>query len=257
MLTRPFSGLDVVAAGIGQGPEELNDMPVRRAIAILTTAAMVAIQPTLAAADPWKDESGRGHGEVKREWKSGGCKYEYKAGRKGVKEEYKCDGPGYAAAPASWVPPGHRRPGYYTGGGPAPLDLGVGRCDRELIGQILGGAAGAAAGSQIGAGTGRVVAIAGGTLAGFLLGGEIGRTMDRADQLCADQILEFAPDGQPVAWTDPRSDGAYEVLPQGTFEARDGRYCREYTARSRVGGRDVQTYGTACRQPDGSWQIVN
>jgi hypothetical protein len=32
--------------------------------------------------------------------------------------------------------------------------------------------------------------------------------------------------------------------------------CREYTAPANVGGQTVQTYGTACRQPDGTWRIV-
>lgn len=35
------------------------------------------------------------------------------------------------------------------------------------------------------------------------------------------------------------------------------RYCREYYGPARIGGRIVQTYGNACLQPDGSWQIVD
>lgn len=34
-------------------------------------------------------------------------------------------------------------------------------------------------------------------------------------------------------------------------------YCREYTTTAYVNGRPVETYGTACRQPDGSWRIVS
>ncbi len=34
-------------------------------------------------------------------------------------------------------------------------------------------------------------------------------------------------------------------------------YCREYTKNVTVGGRVQQSYGTACQQPDGSWQVVN
>lgn len=33
------------------------------------------------------------------------------------------------------------------------------------------------------------------------------------------------------------------------------RYCREYNGQALVAGRYQQTYGTACMQPDGSWQI--
>jgi hypothetical protein len=32
--------------------------------------------------------------------------------------------------------------------------------------------------------------------------------------------------------------------------------CREYTTPANVGGRTVQTFGTACLQPDGTWRIV-
>lgn len=34
-------------------------------------------------------------------------------------------------------------------------------------------------------------------------------------------------------------------------------YCREYTRTIYVGGKPQEGYGTACLQPDGSWQIVN
>lgn len=37
----------------------------------------------------------------------------------------------------------------------------------------------------------------------------------------------------------------------------DASYCREYTKDVVIGGVKQQSYGTACLQPDGSWQIVN
>jgi hypothetical protein len=33
-------------------------------------------------------------------------------------------------------------------------------------------------------------------------------------------------------------------------------YCREYNSRVRVGDAPAAAYGTACYQPDGSWEIV-
>lgn len=167
--------------------------------------------------------------------------------------------PGHAARFAGGPPPWAPAHGYRAkqSGAALPLDLDIGRCNREVIGQLLGGAVGAAAGSQIGDGRGRIVAIIGGTIAGVLLGGEIGRAMDRADQLCFDQILEQAPDGQAVAWRDPDRDRRYAVTPRETFRTESGRYCREYTAESTIGGEPVQTYGTVCRRPDGSWEIVS
>lgn len=138
-----------------------------------------------------------------------------------------------------------------------PLDLGLGRCNREVLGQLAGAAAGAVVGSQIGDGRGRLAAVAAGTLIGVLLGGEVGKSMDRTDRLCADQALEHAGDGQPITWIGDDGRSRHEVVPQETWQREDGRYCREYTARSAVGDRLVTTYGTACRQPDGAWKIVN
>lgn len=44
--------------------------------------------------------------------------------------------------------------------------------------------------------------------------------------------------------------------PQTNLGAEVSQNCREYTAPANVGGRTVQTYGTACLQPDGTWRIV-
>ncbi len=46
-----------------------------------------------------------------------------------------------------------------------------------------------------------------------------------------------------------------QTLPGGPL-ASNGPYCREYQSTTVVNGRNVPTYGTACQQPDGSWQIV-
>lgn len=37
--------------------------------------------------------------------------------------------------------------------------------------------------------------------------------------------------------------------------AQDEPYCREYQRKVTVGGRTVDSYGTACMQPDGSWKL--
>ncbi len=211
-------------------------------IAILLSApAVLAAGP--AAADPWKDESGNG----KFEWQDGNCKYEYKADSHGYKEERKCkSGARYAGGPPPWA---H---GYHL----PPFEIGLGRCNREVLGSVLGAAAGGLVGSQIGHGRGQVVAVAGGTLLGFLIGGSIGRSMDEVDQNCVGQILEHAGDGQQIIWNNPQTGAQYHVVPTGTVQGSDGRYCREYTATAVIGGKNQQTYGRACRQPDGSWKIV-
>ena len=39
--------------------------------------------------------------------------------------------------------------------------------------------------------------------------------------------------------------------------ADEGQYCREYTQTVYISGQKQQAYGNACRQPDGSWQVVS
>ena len=136
-----------------------------------------------------------------------------------------------------------------------PYDIGLGRCNRDLIGGLLGGVAGGLIGSQFGKGDGKLAAVAGGALLGLLIGGGIGRSMDQADQSCLEQSLEHAEDGQQITWNNPDSGTRYQVVPTKTTTMVDGRYCREYTTTATVGGKVETVYGRACRQPDGAWQI--
>ena len=81
--------------------------------------------------------------------------------------------------------------------------------------------------------------------------------MDQVDQNCVGQALERAETGQTVAWINPETSTRYQVTPIRTYQDSRNRYCREYTTRGTIDGRVEQLYGTACRQPDGSWQIMN
>ncbi|MDF1793730.1 MAG: glycine zipper 2TM domain-containing protein [Thalassobaculaceae bacterium] len=137
-------------------------------------------------------------------------------------------------------------------------------CDRTmlsenatLIGQILGGATGALAGSQFGQGSGNLAATAGGALIGVLLGGEIASSIAPADAACAQYALESARNGQTVAWNASGGHQDFQITPQRTFNATGADYCREYTSQAIVGGRTTTMDGTACRQPDGQWKIIN
>lgn len=135
-------------------------------------------------------------------------------------------------------------------------------CDRSLLtgnktllAQILGGTGGAVAGAQFGQGTGKLAATAGGALLGVLLGTEVGASLDAADAACAQQTLEVVETGQPVVWRNPDAGAQYTMVPTRTYET-SGTYCREYTTRALLGSRSQEAFGTACRQPDGSWRIV-
>ncbi len=139
----------------------------------------------------------------------------------------------------------------------APYGIYERTCWREQLGQALGAVAGGVAGYQVGKGHGKAAAVIGGTIIGALIGGHVGRSMDDVDQNCIGQILEHAPPSQPIVWQNPQSDGQYQVTPQQPYQDASGRYCREYQTTAVIGGQPQQVYGTACRQPDGSWQLVN
>ena len=130
----------------------------------------------------------------------------------------------------------------------------IGRCNTGLAAGLLGGGAGAALG--VAAGEGDPAAIIGGTLAGILVGATLGQGIDLQDSYCMGETLHNAPDGSTIIWNNPRTEASYEVTPKASYEREDGRYCREFISNATVAGKEQQVYGTACWQPDGSWEIV-
>ncbi len=165
---------------------------------------------------------------------------------------------GLGGGPPPWAPAhGYRRNQGLVASYVPPFDINIGTCNRELVGSVLGGAVGGVLGSNIGKGSGQTVAIIGGTILRVLVGGSIGRTMDQVDQNCVGQIMEHSPTGRAVEWQNPDTGVSYEVVPTQTRQDTQGRYCREYQTTATVGGRTQQVFGTACRQPDGSWQIIS
>ncbi len=146
----------------------------------------------------------------------------------------------------------------------AGLSLALVACQdtgtKEGFGTVLGGIGGAVAGAQFGKGNGQLVGTAVGALAGAFLGREVGKSLDRADQTQmqrATQRAETAPVGQQITWSNPDSGNSGTVTPVREGRDNTGNTCREYQSTVTVGGKTEQAYGTACRQPDGSWKIVN
>ncbi|GGB58310.1 17 kDa surface antigen [Tistrella bauzanensis] len=144
--------------------------------------------------------------------------------------------------------------------------LALGACSSDMgtkegVGSVLGAVGGAVAGSQFGKGTGQIAAAAVGTLVGAYLGNEVGKSLDRADrveaQAASQRALESNPTGQSTSWSNPDSGHSGTITPVKTYQNPNGDYCREFTQRVNVGGQTEEAYGTACRQPDGSWRIVN
>ncbi len=130
---------------------------------------------------------------------------------------------------------------------------------KQGLGTIVGAASGGLLGAQIGGGSGQLAATALGTLAGAMLGNSVGSSLDRADRLYASraqhQALEYSAVGYETPWENPDSGNYGKFKPTQTYQAPDGRYCREYQQTVVIGGRRRSAFGQACRQPDGSWEI--
>ena len=137
---------------------------------------------------------------------------------------------------------------------------GQGSGNKETFGTLGGAALGGLLGSRVGGGKGRLAATAVGVLLGAYAGNSLGKSLDRADRTYASQAQQQAyqaPLQQPIAWSNPQSGNSGSITPvrEGNNTAT-GEYCREYQTTINVGGKSEQAYGTACRQPDGSWRIL-
>ena len=129
---------------------------------------------------------------------------------------------------------------------------------KTSIGAIGGGALGGLIAAAAG---GNAATIAASAVGGILLGGLVGNLLDERDKRlaaeAAQRALETGPTGSPVSWKNPDSGHYGTVTPMKTYQTASGSYCREYQTTVIVDGKQEAGYGTACRQPDGSWKIVN
>jgi len=60
--------------------------------------------------------------------------------------------------------------------------------------------------------------------------------------------------GETIIWDDGGATGAVTTTRVGT--STSGRQCREFQQTVTIGGKTEQAWGTACLQPDGSWELV-
>lgn len=166
----------------------------------------------------------------------------------------------------------------------ASLTLGLSGCaqdgqvNSQAVGAITGAVAGGLLGSRFGGGTGTVIATGVGALAGAAVGGMIGGYLDKQDQPRFDNALNQADTGSTVGWVNPQGEQysvkptskpyeqTYYVKPRRRAEEQQWRedreafkrtrYCREFILKqAKIAGSEQQIYGTACRQPDGTWKM--
>lgn len=133
--------------------------------------------------------------------------------------------------------------------------------NKAQMGTVIGGIGGGLAGNQFGKGKGKTAATIGGAILGGLVGNSFGQSLDRADQqyynTSVNDALERSRTGTTSRWINPDSGNSGTVTPTSTFQNSYGQYCREYNQTIVVGGQSQRAYGTACRQPDGSWAVVS
>jgi surface antigen len=136
---------------------------------------------------------------------------------------------------------------------------GQGGINNTNTGLVLGSVAGGVVGNQFGKGRGNVLATVAGAVIGGIVGSEIGRSLDERDRRLAQEAeydaLERGQSGVSRQWRDPDSGHYGEVVPSRPYK-RGMADCRDFTHTIYIDGRPQQMRGTACRNPDGTWQSV-
>lgn len=134
-----------------------------------------------------------------------------------------------------------------------------GESPKADTGLILGSVAGGVVGNQIGKGRGNVLATVAGAVVGGIVGSAIGSKMDERDRQLAQEAefdaLERGQSGSPRQWRNPDNGRYGEIVPSKPYK-RGAEDCRDFTHTIYIDGRPQQMRGTACRNPDGSWQNV-
>ena len=157
--------------------------------------------------------------------------------------------PPVAALPQAMpaAPPGEEPPGEFG-------------ANKATAGTVLGAVGGGLAGAQFGRGPGKLAATALGTLLGAFVGHKVGTSLDRADIVAA-QASETqayaAPLGQQITWNNPDNGHSGTITPVRDGTDQSGNYCREFQQTVAIDGKVEQAHGTACRRPDGSWQVID
>jgi surface antigen len=134
-----------------------------------------------------------------------------------------------------------------------------GGVSKEQGGTVLGALGGAAAGYALG--DGNWWAVGAGALVGGLVGNRVGNYLDERDRQQAYSTANYAldnnPDGQTATWSNPQNNTGGYTTPTDTYQTASGSTCRTYQTGVSANGENQSGTGTACRQPDGTWKLVN
>ena len=131
----------------------------------------------------------------------------------------------------------------------------------EAIGGVVGAIVGNIVGSKVGDGAGQQIASGVGTVVGLYVGRAIARELTEQDrdlaQDAADESMENDETGDTTGWSNPDSGNSGTVTPTSEpYETVQNEECRDFESTVTVEGETEVARGRACRQEDGSWQIV-
>ena len=124
-----------------------------------------------------------------------------------------------------------------------------------LAGAIIGGFLGNAAGHGG----------SGATVAGVILGGAVGASLT-SNMDCEDRSYAYRTyydgfnSGRPGShydWRNPHNGHRGQFRVRSYYNDPDGFRCARFTQTTYIQGRSYSARGVACRQPDGSWAVVN
>ncbi|MBF0180490.1 MAG: glycine zipper 2TM domain-containing protein [Magnetococcales bacterium] len=127
--------------------------------------------------------------------------------------------------------------------------------DKAQQGAGIGALGGALAGSLLGRSKNREQNALIGAAVGGMLGYAVGNEMDKNDRAQLSHTLETAPSRKTTSWVNPDTRAEYAVTPQPAYQDNAGRDCRQAEIVSTINGKRETVVKTACRRPDGRWDI--
>ena len=148
----------------------------------------------------------------------------------------------------------------------ATLILGLGACSwnesrSETLGAVIGGITGAVVGSKLGKGTGSGITTVLGATLGTMWGQDIAKGLSDTDKIFSQRTtqdtLEYGKPGEQATWSNPDSGNSGTISADETYTNDDGEGCRQFETTVNVEGDARTATGTACRNANGEWQIVD
>ena len=137
------------------------------------------------------------------------------------------------------------------------LLLSACQAQKTYTGSAPGTNSGVLVNSEVAAGGGEPPV---GAIEGIFLGADIGRSLQEGDRALAARAeydaLEYARAGLATEWNNPDSSNSGRVVAGGTIQINK-LDCREYTHTVSVDGRTRVARAVACRQPGGTWRVVD